>query len=111
MYVTRKLCVFFILFVCLACNFLTLLIKQTPQIRPQPDEYLDLVRAFTNIIRIYLTYLQMTRYKQTEFTEDDSSSIGGIQLNEATGHTGMQIRYHTARVSKSHTMCRYKHIH
>lgn len=41
----------------------------------------------------------MTRYKQTEFTEDDSSSIGGIQLNEATGHTGMQIRYHTARVS------------
>jgi len=42
----------------------------------------------------------MTRYKQTEFTEDDSSSIGGIQLNEATGHTGMQIRYHTARVSE-----------
>lgn len=42
----------------------------------------------------------MTRYKQTEFTEDDSSSIGGIQLNEATGHTGMQIRYHTARVCK-----------
>jgi len=41
----------------------------------------------------------MTRYKQTEFTEDDSSSIGGIQLNEATGHPGMQIRYHTARVS------------
>ncbi|XP_017869944.1 PREDICTED: endothelin-converting enzyme 1 isoform X3 [Drosophila arizonae] len=41
----------------------------------------------------------MTRYKQTEFTEDDSSSIGGIQLNEATGHTGMQIRYHTARAT------------
>ncbi|ALC49112.1 Nep3 [Drosophila busckii] len=42
---------------------------------------------------------KMTRYKQTEFTEDDSSSIGGIQLNEATGHTGMQIRYHTARAT------------
>ncbi|KAL7744832.1 hypothetical protein ACLKA6_007124 [Drosophila palustris] len=41
----------------------------------------------------------MTRYKQTEFTEDDSSSIGGIQLNEATGHPGMQIRYHTARAT------------
>ncbi|XP_017851508.2 uncharacterized protein LOC108606168 [Drosophila busckii] len=43
--------------------------------------------------------ITMTRYKQTEFTEDDSSSIGGIQLNEATGHTGMQIRYHTARAT------------
>ncbi|EDW26543.1 GL13072 [Drosophila persimilis] len=42
---------------------------------------------------------KMTRYKQTEFTEDDSSSIGGIQLNEGTGHTGMQIRYHTARAT------------
>ena len=41
----------------------------------------------------------MTRYKQTEFSEEDSSSIGGVQLNEPSSSTGMQIRYHTARVS------------
>lgn len=40
----------------------------------------------------------MTRYKQTEFSEEDSSSIGGVQLNEPSSSTGMQIRYHTARV-------------
>ncbi|XP_023296550.2 neprilysin-3 isoform X1 [Lucilia cuprina] len=41
----------------------------------------------------------MTRYKQTEFSEEDSSSIGGVQLNEPSSSTGMQIRYHTARAT------------
>lgn len=48
-------------------------------------------------------YFQMTRYKQTEFSEEDSSSMGGVQLNEPGISTGMQIRYHTARVSKMTT--------
>lgn len=42
---------------------------------------------------------KMTRYKQTEFSEEDSSSIGGVQLNEPSSSTGMQIRYHTARAT------------
>lgn len=46
----------------------------------------------------------MTRYKQTEFSEEDSSSIGGIQLNEPNISTGMQIRYHTARVRVHYSM-------
>ncbi|XP_037956984.1 neprilysin-3-like [Teleopsis dalmanni] len=44
---------------------------------------------------------KMTRYVHTEFPEDDVSSTGAIQLNEATGSTGLQIRYHTARFNIS----------
>jgi neprilysin len=40
----------------------------------------------------------MTRYKQAEFADEDSSSIGSIHLNEATTSPAMQIRYHAARV-------------
>lgn len=42
----------------------------------------------------------MTRYKQADFADEDTSSIGSrsIHLNETT-NSAMHIRYHTARVS------------
>lgn len=39
----------------------------------------------------------MTRYKQAQFADEDSSSIGSIQINETTRSPTMHIRYHTAR--------------
>lgn len=40
---------------------------------------------------------QMTRYKHTEFNDEDTSSVGSIHLNEATS-PAMHIRYHSVRV-------------
>ncbi|KAJ9601453.1 hypothetical protein L9F63_000370, partial [Diploptera punctata] len=37
----------------------------------------------------------MTRYKQAEFEEDDSSSVGSVQLTEGVSATTTHIRYHT----------------
>lgn len=42
---------------------------------------------------------QMTRYKQADFADEDTSSIGSIHLNETITSPAMHIRYHTARVS------------
>ena len=42
-------------------------------------------------------YSQMTRYKPAEFADEDTSSIGSIQINETTKSPNMHIRYHTAR--------------
>lgn len=44
---------------------------------------------------------QMTRYKQADFADEDTSSIGSrsIHLNETTTIPSMHIRYHTAHVS------------
>jgi endothelin-converting enzyme len=39
----------------------------------------------------------MTRYKPAEFVDEDTSSIGSIQINETTKSPTMHIRYHTAR--------------
>lgn len=39
----------------------------------------------------------MTRYKQAQFVDEDSSSIGSIQINETSRSPTMHIRYHTAR--------------
>lgn len=41
----------------------------------------------------------MTRYKQAQFADEDSSSIGSIQINETTRSPTMHIRYHAARGS------------
>ncbi|XP_055546148.1 endothelin-converting enzyme homolog isoform X1 [Wyeomyia smithii] len=41
--------------------------------------------------------VQMTRYKQAQFVDEDSSSIGSIQINETSRSPTMHIRYHTAR--------------
>lgn len=41
----------------------------------------------------------MTRYKQADFADEDTSSIGSIHLNEPSVNPAMHIRYHTARVS------------
>ncbi|XP_046673742.1 endothelin-converting enzyme homolog isoform X3 [Homalodisca vitripennis] len=43
---------------------------------------------------------QMTRYKQAEF-EEDSSSIGSVQLTEGVSTTATHIRYHTATLPGS----------
>ncbi|XP_063707260.1 endothelin-converting enzyme homolog isoform X2 [Culicoides brevitarsis] len=40
----------------------------------------------------------MTRYKHTEFADEDTSSVGSIHLNEATS-PAMHIRYHSVRTS------------
>uniref|UniRef100_A0A1Q3G4E4 Putative m13 family peptidase n=4 Tax=Culex tarsalis TaxID=7177 RepID=A0A1Q3G4E4_CULTA len=40
---------------------------------------------------------KMTRYKQAQFADEDSSSIGSIQINETNRSPTMHIRYHTAR--------------
>lgn len=44
----------------------------------------------------------MTRYKQADFADEDTSSIGSrsIHLNETTTIPSMHIRYHTAHVSE-----------
>ncbi|CAD7093917.1 unnamed protein product [Hermetia illucens] len=39
----------------------------------------------------------MTKYKQAEFVDEDTSSIGTIHLNEGTSNPAIHIRYHTAR--------------
>ena len=44
--------------------------------------------------------LQMTRYKQAEFEEDDSSSVGSVQLTEGVSATTTHIRYHTVSVAQ-----------
>lgn len=42
--------------------------------------------------------MQMTRYKQADFADEDTSSVGSVHLTETTSHPVMHIRYHTARV-------------
>jgi hypothetical protein len=44
--------------------------------------------------------LQMTRYKQADFAEDDSSSVGSVQLTEGISATTTHIRYHTVSADK-----------
>nr|CAD7412965.1 unnamed protein product [Timema cristinae] len=39
--------------------------------------------------------LQMTRYKQAEFEDEDSSSVGSVQLTEGVSATSTHIRYHS----------------
>lgn len=46
-----------------------------------------------------LKLLQMTRYKQADFADEDTSSIGSRSLNETTTIPTMHIRYHTAQVN------------
>lgn len=41
----------------------------------------------------------MTRYKQAEFEDEDSSSIGSVALNsEGISTSATHIRYHTVRI-------------
>lgn len=49
----------------------------------------------------------MTRYKQADFADEDTSSIGSrsIHLNETTTIPSMHIRYHTTNVSLSISLC------
>jgi endothelin-converting enzyme len=42
----------------------------------------------------------MTRYKQAEFEEDDSSSVGSVQLTEGVSATTTHIRYHTVSLAE-----------
>uniref|UniRef100_A0A336LY78 CSON004984 protein n=1 Tax=Culicoides sonorensis TaxID=179676 RepID=A0A336LY78_CULSO len=42
--------------------------------------------------------VKMTRYKHTEFNDEDTSSVGSIHLTEATS-PAMHIRYHSVRTS------------
>lgn len=39
----------------------------------------------------------MTRYKQAQFADEDSSSIGSVQITETRHSPTRHIRYHTAR--------------
>jgi hypothetical protein len=43
--------------------------------------------------------LQMTRYKQADF-EDDSSSVGSVQLREGVSANTTHIRYHTVSAAQ-----------
>nr|CAD7463811.1 unnamed protein product [Timema tahoe] len=38
---------------------------------------------------------EMTRYKQAEFEDEDSSSVGSVQLTEGVSATSTHIRYHS----------------
>lgn len=40
----------------------------------------------------------MTRYKQADFADEDTSSVGSIHLNEPSVNPALHIRYHSARV-------------
>jgi len=43
----------------------------------------------------------MTRYKQAELEEDDSSSVGSVQLTKGgVSATTTHIRYHTVSVAE-----------
>lgn len=43
----------------------------------------------------------MTNYKQAEFEDDDSSSIGSVVLNsEGISTTGTHVRYHSVSNNK-----------
>ncbi|CAG2061901.1 unnamed protein product [Timema podura] len=46
-----------------------------------------------NLIRSMLA--RMTRYKQAEFEDEDSSSVGSVQLTEGVSATSTHIRYHS----------------
>ena len=48
---------------------------------------------------------QMTRYKQAEF-EDDSSSVGSVQLTEGVSATTTHIRYHTVSAAQFVNICK-----
>lgn len=48
--------------------------------------------------KYYICLFQMTRYKQADFVDEDTSSIGSIHLTESSNKPAMHIRYHTARV-------------
>ena len=58
--------------------------------------YFSHVTGFINDLHINFNNFQMTRYKQAEFEDDDSSSIGSIALNsERISTSATHIRYHT----------------
>nr|CAD7266608.1 unnamed protein product [Timema shepardi] len=40
-------------------------------------------------------HIKMTRYKQAEFEDEDSSSVGSVQLTEGVSATSTHIRYHS----------------
>nr|CAD7415883.1 unnamed protein product [Timema poppensis] len=40
-------------------------------------------------------FMVMTRYKQAEFEDEDSSSVGSVQLTEGVSATSTHIRYHS----------------
>jgi len=50
--------------------------------------------------------LQMTRYKQADFEEDDSSSVGSVQLTEGVSATTTHIRYHTVSAAQYVNSCK-----
>ena len=51
----------------------------------------------------------MTRYKQTEFEDEDSSSIGSIALNsERISTSATHIRYHTVSIEVKGNYCYFK---
>jgi neprilysin len=47
------------------------------------------------VIKFYFSFTQMTRYKQqqTDFADEDASSIGSIHLNEVRTSPNMHIRF------------------
>jgi len=50
---------------------------------------------------IFMFVIQMTRYKQAEFEDEDSSSIGSVALNsEGISTSATHIRYHSVSVSR-----------
>jgi hypothetical protein len=54
--------------------------------------------------------LQMTRYKQAEFEEEDSSSVGSVQLTEGVSATTTHIRYHTVSLEEFLNIVRFGHL-
>lgn len=40
----------------------------------------------------------MTRYKQADFADEDTSSVGSVHLTDSSTNPALHIRYHTARV-------------
>ena len=49
--------------------------------------------------------LQMTRYKQADF-EDDSSSVGSVQLTGGVSANTTHIRYHTVSGAQFANSCK-----
>jgi hypothetical protein len=60
----------------------------------------------------YLLFsLQMTRYKQTDFADEDASSIGSVHLNEVRTSPNMHIRFANRVSVKSEYNRTYSKFH
>jgi hypothetical protein len=73
------------------------------------DKFFPPLNSALEPIWVCFELLQMTRYKQAEFEEDDSSSVGSVQLTEGVSATTTHIRYHTVSIAEFLNSVKFGH--